>query len=176
AEPPVLPPVKVAIVDSGIDMAHPDLASRVLAARSFVGSSVADTQGHGTFVAGETAAAVNNSEGIAGIGLTAQLLIAKVVRSDGTISLEGEAKAIRWAADEGDRVINLSLGGLRDPRNPARDTYSPLEAAAVDYATSKGVLVVAAVGNSDQAPYSPWPFASYPAALPHVVGVSSLAR
>src|SRR5262249_805411 len=77
AQPPVLPPVKVAIVDSGIDMAHPDLASRVLAARSFVGSSVADTQGHGTFVAGETAAAVNNSEGIAGIGLTAQLLIAK---------------------------------------------------------------------------------------------------
>jgi subtilisin family serine protease len=177
AEPPVgLPNVKVGIVDSGIDLTHPDLADRVLAAKSFVGGSAADTQGHGTFVAGEIAAAVNNSEGIAGIGLPAQLLVAKVVRADGTISLEGEAKAIRWAADEGARVINLSLGGLRDPRNPSRDTYSPLEAAAVDYATAKGVLVVAAVGNSDQAPYSPWPFASYPAALPHVVGVGSLAR
>ena len=176
AEPPVLSNVKVGIVDSGIDLTHPDLGARVFADRSFVGGSVADTQGHGTFVAGEVAAAVNNSEGIAGIGLPAQLLIAKVVRADGTISLEGEAKAIRWAADEGARVINLSLGGLRDPRNPSRDTYSPLEAAAVDYATAKGVLVVAAVGNSDQAPYSPWPYASYPAALPHVVGVSSLAR
>jgi subtilisin family serine protease len=175
-EPPALPSVKVAIVDSGIDLTHPDLAGRVLTARSFVGGSAADTQGHGTFVAGETAAAANNSQGIAGIALPAQLLVAKVVRADGTISLEGEAKAIRWAADEGARVINLSLGGLRDPRHPSRDTYSPLEAAAVDYATSKGALVIAAVGNSDQAPVSPWPFASYPAALPHVVGVSSLGR
>ena len=74
------------------------------------------------------------------------------MRSDGTISLEAEAKAIRWAVDQGARVINLSLGGLRDPLNPARDTYSPLEAAAVEYAVAKGVVVVAAVGNGDQAP------------------------
>jgi subtilisin family serine protease len=173
---PTLPTVKVAIVDSGIDATHPDLASRVLLTRSFVGGSISDLQGHGTFVAGEIAAAVNNSEGIAGIAFPAQLLVAKVVRADGTISLEAEANAIQWAADEGARVINLSLGGLRDLRNPSRDTYSPLEAAAVDYAAAKGAVLVAAVGNSDQAPLSPWPFASYPAALPHVVGVSSLAR
>ena len=175
-DPPLLPPVKVAVVDSGIDITHPDLATRVFAARSFVGGSVADVQGHGTFVAGEIAAATNNTEGIAGIAFPAQLLIAKVVRSDGTISLEAEARAIRWAADQGARVINLSLGGLRDPRNPSRDTYSPLEEAAVEYAVSKGVVVVAAVGNSDQAPSSPWPYASYPAALPHVIGVSSIGR
>jgi subtilisin family serine protease len=173
---PTLPTVKVAIVDSGIVATHPDLASRVLLTRSFVGGSISDLQGHGTFVAGEIAAAVNNSEGIAGIAFPAQLLVAKVVRADGTISLEAEANAIQWAADEGARVINLSLGGLRDLRNPSRDTYSPLEAAAVDYAAAKGAVLVAAVGNSDQAPLSPWPFASYPAALPHVVGVSSLAR
>ena len=148
----------------------------MLASRTFVGGSVADVQGHGTFVAGEIAAATNNGEGIAGIGFPAQLLVAKVVRSDGTISLEAEAKAIRWSADQGARVINLSLGGLRDPRNPSRDTYSPLEAAAVQYAVAKGALVVAAVGNSDQAPTSPWPYASYPAALPHVLGVSSIGK
>jgi subtilisin family serine protease len=177
SEPPNnLAPVKVAVVDSGIDVTHPDLASRILLARSFVGGSVADVHGHGTFVAGEIAAATNNAEGIAGIAFPAQLLVAKVVRADGTISLEAEATAIRWAVDEGARVINLSLGGLRDPGNLSRDTYSALEAAAVDYAAAKGVLLVAAVGNSDQAPVSPWPFASYPAALPHVVGVSSLAR
>jgi subtilisin family serine protease len=175
-EPPVLPPVKVAIVDSGIDVGHPDFAGRIALARSFVGGSVADTQGHGTFIAGEIAAALNNSEGIAGIAFPAQLLIAKVVRADGTISLEGEADAIRWAVDNGARVINLSLGGLRDPRNPSRDTYSALEASAVDYAAAHGVVIVAAVGNSDQAPVSPWPYATYPAALPHVIGVSALAR
>jgi hypothetical protein len=174
--PPVLPAVKVAVIDSGIDATHPDLASRILETRTFVGGSVADTQGHGTFVAGEIAASVNNAEGIAGIAFPAQLLVAKVVRADGSISLEAEASAIRWAADSGARVINLSLGGLRDPRNPSRDTYSQVEAAAVDYAASKGAVLVAAVGNSDEAPVSPWPYASYPAALPHVIGVSSLAR
>ena len=70
----------------------------------------------------------------------------------------------------------MSLGGLRDPRNPGRDTYSQLEADAVAYAVSKGVLVVAAVGNSDQSPSQPWPYASWPAALPHVLGVSALSR
>jgi subtilisin family serine protease len=176
SEPPILPPVKVAVIDSGIDVTHPDLASRIYLTRSFVGGSVADVQGHGTFVAGEIAAATNNAEGIAGIAFPAQLIVAKVVRRDGTISLEGEAKAIKWAVDQGARVINLSLGGLRDPHNPSRDTYSALEASAVDYAVARGSLLVAAVGNNDQAPVSPWPFASYPAALPHVVGVSSLAR
>jgi len=73
-------------------------------------------------------------------------------------------------------VINLSLGGLRDPRRPDRDTYSALEAAAIRYAYTRGAVVVAAVGNADQAPSTPWPYASYPAALPHVVGVSALAR
>jgi hypothetical protein len=175
-EAPLLPPVKVAVVDSGIDLTHPELLTRVTAARTFVGGSVTDVQGHGTFVAGEIAAATNNAEGIAGMAFPAQLLVAKVVRGDGTISLEAEAKAIRWAADSGARVINLSIGGLRDPNNLARDTFSQLEAAAVQYAVAKGALVVAAVGNNDQAPAAPWPYAGYPAALPHVIGVSSTGR
>jgi subtilisin family serine protease len=173
---PVFGPVAVAIIDSGIDATHPDLTSKILVAKSFVGGSASDQAGHGTFVAGEIAAALNNNEGIAGIAFPAQLIVAKVVRPDFSISLEAEAEAIRWAADQGARVINLSLGGLRDPHNLSRDTFSPLEAAAVDYAASKGAVLVAAVGNSDQAPETPWPFASYPAALPHVIGVSALAR
>ena len=68
----------------------------------------------------------------------------------------------------------MSLGGIRDPLDPDRDTYSRLEADAVAYAVSNGVVVVAAVGNSDQAPTSPWKYASYPAALPHVLGVSAM--
>ena len=70
----------------------------------------------------------------------------------------------------------MSFGGVRDPHDPSLDTYSPLEAAAVQYAVSKGVLVVAAVGNADSAPTEPWGYAGYPAALPHVLGVSALNR
>ena len=72
--------------------------------------------------------------------------------------------------------MNLSLGGLRDPIDGNRDTYSRLEHRAVEYAHSKGAVVVAAVGNGDQAPKVPWLYASYPAALPHVVGVSGMAQ
>lgn len=176
-EPPAsLEPVKVAIVDSGIDGTLGDFMGRIVDARSFVGGNpYVDTEGHGTFVAGVIAGNLD-SKGIVGIAYTAQLLIAKVVKPDGSIPLGAEAAAIRWAADAGARVINLSLGGVRDPRRRDRDTYSAEEAAAVAYAYAKGAVVVAAVGNGDDAFSSPWPFASYPAALPHVLGVSALTR
>jgi len=174
---PFLPSVRVAVIDSGIDVDHPELKGQIAAGSSFVGSSwQSDTNGHGTFVAGEIAAALNNEQGMAGIAFPAELLVAKVVRSDGTISPDAEARAIHWAVDHGARVINLSFGGMRDPADRARDTYSPLEAAAVQYAVSNGVLVVAAVGNGDGAPDQPWGYAGYPAALPHVLGVSAVAR
>jgi subtilisin family serine protease len=177
AEPPTtLAPVKVAVVDSGVDCSLPDFQGRLLDARSFVGGDPCiDSEGHGTFVAGEIAANLD-TQGIVGIAYTSQLLVAKVVKSDGTIPLAAEAAAIRWAADSGARVINLSLGGVRDPVHPNRDTYSSLEAKAVAYAYSKGAVLVAAVGNGDEAASQPWPYASYPAALPHVIGVSALTR
>ena len=174
---PALPRVRVAILDSGIDSGHPELQSRIEDGETFVGGSWEnDTNGHGTFVAGEIAAALNNGQGIAGVGFPVSLLVAKIVRSDGTISPDDEADAIRWAVDNDARVINMSFGGVRDPRNPDGDTYSPLEAAAVRYAVTRGVLVVAAVGNADNAPTEPWGYAGYPAALPHVLGVSAIAR
>ena len=174
---PLLPSVRVAVIGSGIDETHPDLQSRIVAAKSFVGTPVGeDTSGHGTFVAGLIGAAIDNSQGVAGMAPSAGLLIAKVVADDGSIDIEAEARAIRWAIEQDARVINMSLGGLRDPRDRSRDTYSPLEEAALTYATKRGVVVVAAVGNGDVAPSQPWPYASYPAALPHVLGVSALGR
>jgi subtilisin family serine protease len=173
---PVVNPVRVAIIDSGLDGGHPEFPrSRIWQARSWVGgSALTDEEGHGTFVAGEIAAAINNNEGIAGMAFPAQLVIAKIARSDQTIDVRDEAEAIRWAVDVGARVINLSIGGLRNPFNPRVDTFSKVEADAIEYAVRKGAVLVAAVGNSDEAPQSPWPYASYPAALPHVVGVSAL--
>jgi subtilisin family serine protease len=174
---PTLASVRVAVLDSGIDSVHPDLQSQIVDGRNFVSSSwESDTNGHGTFVAGEIAASLNNGVGIAGIGFPVELLIAKIVRADGTISPDAEARAIRWAVERGARVINMSFGGVRDPHDKSVDTFSPLEAAAVQYAVSKGVLVVAAVGNADSAPSEPWGYAGYPAALPHVLGVSALNR
>jgi len=174
---PQLFPIKVAVIDSGIDGSHPEFKGRVVAAKSFVGGSAyTDEQGHGTFVAGEIAANPANNTGIAGLAFNAQLMVAKVVQRDGTVSLEAEVQAIRWAVAHGARVINLSLGGVRDPLDPKLDTYSPLEQAAVEYAYSKGVVIVAAVGNGPQSPKTPWPFAHYPSALPHVIGVSAVRQ
>jgi subtilisin family serine protease len=174
--PTSLVPVKVAVIDSGVDSTLPEFAGRILDGRSFVGGNpFLDTAGHGTFVAGEIAANLD-TVGTVGIAYTAQLLVAKVVKPDGTIPLKAEAAAIRWATDAGARVINLSLEGVRDPEHRNRDTYSAIEASAIAYAYAKGALLVAAVGNGDDAFSVPWPFASYPAALPHVLGVGALTR
>ncbi len=176
AEPPALQPVKVGVIDSGIDRGNPNFKGRIAAARSFVGGTPDDEEGHGTIVAGIIAANTGDDLGIAGSSPSAQLLVAKVVDRDGSVPVDAEARGIRWAVDAGARVINVSLGGLRDPADDDRDTFSDEERDAVEYAVAHGVLVVAAVGNGDQAPVEPWRYASYPAALPQVVGVGALAR
>jgi subtilisin family serine protease len=103
-------------------------------------------------------------------------VIAKVVEPDGTIPPKAEARAIRWAVRQHARVINLSFGSVRDPANGVNDGYSSAERRAIDYAVRRGVLVVAAVGNGTDAPSRPWPYASYPAAFPHVLGVSTYGK
>lgn len=174
--PPPFQPVKVALIDSGLDCTLPDFKGQIAAAKSFVDRSpCVDSEGHGTVVAGEIAGALN-SAGVVGLAYAAQLVVAKVVASDGTIPLRAEAEAIRWSVQQGARVINLSFGAVRDPLNPSLDAYSKLEARAVAYAVKHGAVVVAAVGNSDEAYATPWPYASWPAALPHVIGVGALTR
>jgi subtilisin family serine protease len=172
-----LPTVRVAVIDSGVDGSHPELKGRIAAAKSFVGGSAkTDSLGHGTFVAGEIAAISNNGAGIAGLAPDARLLIAKVVRNDGSIPPKAEARAIRWAVSMRARVINLSLGSTRDPGDSSVDGYSGVEKQAIEFAVRRGVLVVAAVGNGEDAPAQPWPYASYPAAFPHVLGVGAYGR
>ena len=177
SDPPTFdPPVKVAIVDSGVDCNLPDFKGQIAKVKSFVGGSAClDAQGHGTIVAGEIAGALGTG-GVVGLAYSSQLLVAKVVAADGSIPLKAEAAAIRWAVNQGARVVNLSFGAVRDPARPALDTYSKVEAQAVAYAVRRGAVVVAAVGNADEAYTTPWPYASWPAALPHVLGVGALTR
>lgn len=177
ASRPSLAPIKVAVIDSGIDGSDPAFAGMIAGGKSFVGGSWnVDTDGHGTFVAGIIAANTFNGVGTAGMAFNAKLLIAKVVNSYGLIPAAAEDAAIRWAANEGARVINLSISGLRDPQDSEYDTYSLAEREAVEYAYAKGAVVVAAVGNGTSYPTQPWPYAGYPAALPNVLGVAAIAQ
>ena len=174
--PSFTPPVKVAVVDSGVDCSLPDFQGQIAAEKSFVGGSPCmDTEGHGTIIAGEIAGALNQA-GVVGLAYSSQLLVAKVVDAGGSIPLKAEAAGIRWAVNQGAKVVNLSFGAVRDPRAPNLDSYSKIEAQAVAYAVRKGAVVVAAVGNSDEAYTTPWPYASWPAALPHVIGVGALTH
>ncbi len=174
--PPPFAPVKVAVIDSGVDCSLPDFENQIAGEKSFVGGNACmDNEGHGTIVAGEIAGALNHA-GVVGLAFSSQLLVAKVVAADGTIPIKAEAAGIRWAVNHGARVVNLSFGAVRDPKNRSLDSYSKVEAGAVAYAVKKGAVVVAAVGNSDEAYTTPWPYASWPSALPHVIGVGALTR
>jgi LPXTG-site transpeptidase (sortase) family protein len=154
--------VVLAIVDSGIDLAHQDLASRILPGYDFINSD-SDPQddnflSHGTHVAGIAAAVTDNGLGVAGVSWGARLLPVKVLDSSGNGTTFGLAAGIVWAADNGAQVINLSLGGA---------ARSVVLEDAVNYAYSKGILLVAAAGNQgSNAPF-------YPAAFDHVLSVAA---
>ena len=155
--------VRIAVVDTGIDATHPDLAGKVVAAANFTASNTtSDLSGHGTHVAGIAAASFDNGRGISGVAPNAQLMDVKVlaVGADGqsTGDCADVADGIVWAADHGANVINLSLG-----------SPSPCAAMAlaVDYAFAHGALPIAAAGNDGTtAP-------SYPAAYANVLSVAA---
>lgn len=133
--------VKIAILDTGIDQDHEDLKGKIVANRNFTTSrTVDDRYGHGTHVAGIAAATTNNSKGVAGVGYNSSLMNVKVLSDNGSGNYSWVANGIVWAADNGAKVISMSLGG----GSPS----STLE-NAVNYAWSKGAVVVAAAGNSN---------------------------
>jgi thermitase len=135
--------VRIAVIDTGIDAAHPDLAGKVDAAANFTASDTTqDLSGHGTHVAGIAAASFDNGIGIAGMAPNARLMDVKVLAVDQNGQTAGDcadvADGIVWATNHGANVLNLSLG-----------SPSPCSAMelAVRYAVSHGALVVAAAGN-----------------------------
>jgi subtilisin family serine protease len=164
----------VAVVDTGVDLAHPDLSSKLVTGHDFVASNndcprgPQDENGHGTHVAGIAAAITNNGIGVAGVAPDARIMPVRVLDSEGSGSSEDVAAGIRWAADHGAEVINLSLGEL-----PIVGQLEPLNEdieAAVTHAWERGSLVVAAAGNES------FPLCSYPSFADHAVCVGATDR
>jgi thermitase len=143
--------VTIAVVDTGIDLSHPDLSclGKLTSGWDFVNNDATpnDDFGHGSHVAGIAAACTNNGIGVAGVAWGARLMPVKVLNAGGGGTYEQVAVGITYAADHGADIVNLSLGGT-DESSALMD--------AVQYAYDHGVLVVAAAGNcADGNPYSP---------------------
>ena len=148
----------IAVVDTGIDLAHPDLRSKFVIPSGVHCSDLADYQGHGTHVAGIATASTNNGLGIAGVAPKAKLMPIR----DG-ISTDRHVE-IRMAVDSGADVINMSWKSIYvSPVNP----LTPELVEALDYAWEKGVVLIGAAGNDRL------PFCEHPAAHPKVLCVGA---
>jgi subtilisin len=159
------PGADIAIVDTGIDSDHPDLADNIGTGRSFLlgieSGNWEDDNGHGTHVAG-TADALDNDQGVVGVSTAATLHAVKVLNSTGTGMTSDIARGLEWVADQGYDVANMSLGG------DASDTLRE----AVEFAAENGVLLVAAAGNDGPCEDC----VSHPAAYSECVAVSATSR
>ncbi len=154
----------IAIVDTGVDLGHPDLQAKLVPGATFTGCAdtgpcgngdwksgtpEAQAEGfssHGTHVAGIAAAITGNGRGVAGVAPAAKIMPVKVLTDSGG-SFPEIAAGIRWAADNGADVINLSLGALPGVQVLALAGELADAKLAINYAVSKGVVVIAAAGN-----------------------------
>ncbi len=131
--------VTIAILDTGVDAAHPDLSSRMVPGWNWFdnNSNTADVYGHGTQVAGAAAAAANNAVGVAGVAGQSRIMPIRVSDLQGYASWSALTQGITWAADHGARVVNISYVVAN----------SAAVISAANYMKSKGGLVVTSAGN-----------------------------
>lgn len=156
------PNVVIAIIDSGVDLKHPDLQSNLTAGFNVLSNGQTppqDDNGHGTHAAGIAAAATDNNTGVAGACPRCKIMPIKALDQEGAGTGFDVAMAVVWAVDNGAKIINMSLGGPESDLTLER---------AVQYALSRGVSVVVAAGNEN----TDTPM--YPAALPGVISVGSV--
>jgi serine protease len=141
--------VTIGIVDTGVDLSHPDLAGKVVATADCVNHLCVagggqDVHGHGTIVSGIAAAVANNGKGVAGVAPDARLVVAKVLNSAGEGRVEDINNGIHWVVDNGARVVNLSVG---DPNFLISSVLGTPLRSGIEYAWSKGAVPVLASGN-----------------------------
>ncbi len=154
--------IVVAVLDTGVSASHPDLGGKVLPGYDFHrnDSDASDENGHGTYTAGVIAANADNGTGIAGVCWGCKILPVRVLGASGNGDDARIAAGIRWAADQGVRIVNMSLGGPEDTQ---------VMREAVQYARQRGTLLIAASGNGQ----AEGNVANYPAAYPEVLAVSA---
>lgn len=161
--------VVIAILDSGIDETHPDLAGKLVAGYDFVDndSNPHDLNGHGTHVAGIAAAITDNGTGVAGTSWGARIMPIRVLNAQGSGTGADIIDGINWAVSQGADVINLSLGGTGS---------SPFTQNTINNAHNQGVFITAAMGNcrEKKEPYCPEANpTNYPAAYDNVMAVAA---
>jgi subtilisin family serine protease len=165
----------IAVVDTGVDLNHPDLKDQLVPGVDLVSGEsctpgAQDLNGHGTHVAGIAAAATNNGVGGAGTAPLAKIMPVRVLDASGAGTTDDIASGVRYAADHGAQVINLSLGEGIDIAG-ITGVSLPIElgniSTAVDYAYARGAVVVAAAGNE----MMPW--CAYPSASAHAICVGA---
>ena len=150
----------VAVLDTGVQFNHPDLAGRLLTGYDFVNddSDASDDNGHGTWVSGIIAANPNDGYGVAGISWNDYILPVKIMNGEGTGSTADLLTAIKWSADQGADVINMSVGGF---------PWSQMMQDAVNYAWNRGAVLVGAAGNNRREENF------YPASFDNVISVTA---
>ncbi len=151
-------PVRVAVLDTGLDFSHPDLPAPVLSQSFVAGETIDDGYQHGSHVSG-TILAVNNSIGVVGVAPQASLMTGKVLDNQGVGAWSDVAAGVSWAVANGAKVINMSLGGTGG---------SIALHQACDAALGAGVLVVAAAGNDGDTTIE------YPGGYPSVMAVAAV--
>lgn len=161
--------VTVAVLDTGVDLEHPDLAARVALARSFVdGESAQDGQGHGTHCAGTAAGPLDPEQGPRyGVAHAARLLIGKVLSDEGTGTDADILAGLNWAIAEGAAVISMSLGADERDVSTVYETVGRRALAA-------GTLIVAAAGNNAERSAGEPGFVGVPANSPSIMAVGAL--
>jgi serine protease len=152
--------IVVAVIDTGVTKVADLAQTKFVPGYNFLANNAnaADDHGHGTHVAGTIAQSTNNKRGVAGVAPDVAIMPLKVLSAKGSGSVAAIAQSIRWAADHGANVINMSLGGPMPIGTMA---------SAVKYARGKGVVVIAAAGNDGRGRVG------YPARYPGVIAVAA---
>ncbi|ARU60027.1 hypothetical protein CBW65_02315 [Tumebacillus avium] len=152
--------VKIAIIDTGVDIQHPDLAGKIIAGYDFVNndSNADDDQGHGTHCAGIATASTNNGTNGAGVDWNARIMPVKVLSASGSGYTSDIIDGVYFAADNNANVISMSLGG---------GGYSSAFQSAINYAWNSGTVIVAAAGNNGNTAVQ------YPANYSNVLSVAA---
>lgn len=166
--------IKVAVLDTGLDLTHPDFTGRLITSESFIaGEAVQDRQGHGTHCIGTACGPLNPPDPSSpmryGIAYNAEIFAGKVLSNQGSGADGGILAGIDWAITNGCHIISMSLGG---PASPGT-TFSPIYEEVAKRALSRGTLIIAAAGNESNRPGRVNPVGR-PANCPSIMAVAAL--